>query len=345
MMSIIMSPLLQHYQTFNHRRYYMNAKHFSVLIFIICIAASGMARGASPAEQAGSDIRNMISKGNSLFQKGDFKHAAASWENALTVLDVGQFPDIHMDILPYLAHTCKTLGLHEKALGAFNRALPVAEKSRKHDRKALFFSHLADIHLTLADIENAVIFMEKAIAEAQLSKDPVILADILNNAGNLFIADGNYQEAAGTYRECLALLRNTADTAELKAKILINMAFAESFLGKLRADTLEKALEHTHSLPDAHIKAENYITLSLLMGEFVKGQGMAGNPLTEKILKALTEVRRISKALNNPRLMSQAYGHMGQLYENEERHDEALRLTRRAAFFAQQANMPELLYL
>jgi CHAT domain-containing protein len=55
---------------------------------------------------------------------------------------------------------------------------------------------------------------------------------------------------------------------------------------------------------------------------------------------AFQNALRIAKDLQNAQTMSVAYGHLGQLYEEEERYDEALTLTRRAIFFATQSHLP-----
>ncbi|MDM8550063.1 CHAT domain-containing protein [Desulfobacterales bacterium HSG2] len=322
----------------------MNKKQISIFTIIICIAGACISYAALPVSQ---DIREQISAGEAFLQKGDFGHAAASYEKVLSSLDKEQSPGIYMDTLIRLAYGYKALGLHQNALAAFTAALPVAEKSNDPYRKALFFSNFSDIHLTLGDLLNAVESMKQAIDQARLAKDPVLLADILNNAGNMLVTDRNYEEAAETYSESLALLDNTGE-AELKAKVLINMAYMESLIGSLQPAVLAETLEHVRTLPDSHAKAENYISLSLLMREVLEKEGESGSPMTKRIKNVwhcLSEARRIGKELKHPRMISQACGYLGQLYENEARYDEALRLTRRAVFSAQQTDCPEFLYL
>ena len=52
----------------------------------------------------------------------------------------------------------------------------------------------------------------------------------------------------------------------------------------------------------------------------------------------------VAEAIDDQRIETYALGYMGQLYEQDKQLDQALSLTRRAAFVAQQAQMPEALF-
>ena len=56
------------------------------------------------------------------------------------------------------------------------------------------------------------------------------------------------------------------------------------------------------------------------------------------------EAAALAQSLQAPRALSYAWGYLGRLYEEAHRYDEALDLTRRAAFAAQQVHAPESLY-
>jgi tetratricopeptide (TPR) repeat protein len=58
----------------------------------------------------------------------------------------------------------------------------------------------------------------------------------------------------------------------------------------------------------------------------------------------LSEAATVARTLNDQRALSYAWGHLGKLYEEEQRYDEALQLTRQALFAAQQVQAPEALY-
>lgn len=325
----------------------MNTKPISIFVLIIYITLAGTAVATPDSGKAGNDIHRLISKGESFFHKGNFDHAAKAWENVLALLDSDQ-PGIYMDTLAHLVHAYKALGFHEKALSALKEALPVVEKSDNRYRNALFLNNLADIYLTLGDMDQAIRITEKAIAEARLCQRPEILANVLNNTGNMLAMDGNYKEASGIYRKCLDLLKNAADSDELKAEVSVNAAYTQFLSGNARKfpRACDDALQSVRNMPDSHFKAEHYITLSLLATDAVtKESSLQKEELVKKAYHLLTEARKIGETLDNPRIISQADGYMARLYENERRYEESLRLTRSAVFFAQQGSFPEILYL
>src|SRR5262249_16426422 len=59
---------------------------------------------------------------------------------------------------------------------------------------------------------------------------------------------------------------------------------------------------------------------------------------------AFNAAAHIARTINDQRTLSYALGHLGALYEEEQRYNEALQLTRQALFAAQQVQAPESLY-
>jgi CHAT domain-containing protein len=60
--------------------------------------------------------------------------------------------------------------------------------------------------------------------------------------------------------------------------------------------------------------------------------------------KALSDAGTTAESIGDRRTSSYAWGHLGRLYEEEHRYQEALQLARRATFAAQHVNAPESLY-
>src|SRR4030095_9133766 len=60
--------------------------------------------------------------------------------------------------------------------------------------------------------------------------------------------------------------------------------------------------------------------------------------------ETLSEAGTLADSMGDRRTSSYAWGSLGKLYEDERRYQEALQLTRRATFAAQQINAPESLY-
>ena len=67
--------------------------------------------------------------------------------------------------------------------------------------------------------------------------------------------------------------------------------------------------------------------------------------LTLKADAVLQQAAELAQALPDQRALPYAWGYRGRLYEAAQRYDEALTLTRRAVWAAQQVDAPESLYL
>lgn len=95
----------------------------------------------SDAEKALSD---QMTEAKTLYSKGDFQQAAAIWERLTDLSDAQKAPDTYLEIATYLAACYRSLGYYQKALSAYQRALPSVEKSEDRYRSALFLTNLGD---------------------------------------------------------------------------------------------------------------------------------------------------------------------------------------------------------
>ncbi|MCP4345531.1 MAG: CHAT domain-containing protein [Desulfobacterales bacterium] len=328
----------------------MKAKHIVILTFT-CIFLAVVPLATSHAAE-NSEISHLISEGEIFFNQGRFDQAVQVWEKAMNFPDIKHNPGVYLDTVAHLVHAYQALGFHERALDALINAMPVVEKSDNRKRNAVFFSSLADVYLTLGNLKKAVKYIRKAVEQAEKSGDPTVLADVFNNAGNMCVMDGNYKDAVQAYGKSYALLDALEKTDELKTKILVNKACAEFRFNHVRAmfTTLEQALQHIRTMPGSYAKAENLIALGVLISKVKAREPEQGNPLSDNDLprlsyRLLNEAKQIGRDIENPRIISEASGYLGQLYEKENQYKEALGLTRSAIFFAHQAGCPEILYL
>src|SRR4029434_2311145 len=70
----------------------------------------------------------------------------------------------------------------------------------------------------------------------------------------------------------------------------------------------------------------------------------ANAPLLVLAAESFSKAATVAETIGDHRAASYAWGYLGKLYEDEYRYSEALQLTRRAVFAAQQVNAPESLY-
>ncbi|OQX05218.1 MAG: hypothetical protein BWK80_52515, partial [Desulfobacteraceae bacterium IS3] len=278
-------------------------------------------------------------------------------EQAMTHLNPEDFSSLQA--LLCLCESYQSIGHHQKALSAFSQAVTFFEKSADHGAKALFFSSLGDLYLSLGDKKDAETYLTQGTEHARESENPLILSSVLNNMGNFFASKGNDAEAAAAYKECLGLLGETEDAGELslsklKSKVLINIARL-AFQHRTYQDIdimkpVENARAHIENLPDSRDKARDLISLSLLARKIrnhsdIKNNSQSGRHLKLMISESLDKAGKIAEHLQDAHIASSAFGYLGQIYEEEKQYADALNLTRKALFLAQQQYSPEILYL
>jgi CHAT domain-containing protein len=310
-------------------------------------------------------VHKLVSQGKEFYEKGDYEHAAQSWEQAVNLLKPQFFQSYedseifttYTDTVMQLSVVYQALGFHKKAMSVFNEALPIIEKSNNRYLNAMFLSSVGDLYLSLGNIKEAFKYLQKAVKEADLTDNPRVQATVYNDMGNLLTADENYQGAVDIYDECLNLIDSAGDTPgpsldDLNSRILINLIFTISKTGTFQdiSTALDDALKHITNQPDSHNKAENLISVGILAWETRNSKEIivddqAENYLTNVAYNTFSKAKQIAEnTTGNSRILSHALGQLGQLYEDKSRYSEAIKLTRSAIFFAEQGKNSEILY-
>ncbi|MDM8548506.1 CHAT domain-containing protein [Desulfobacterales bacterium HSG2] len=279
------------------------------------------------------------SEEDKFFRKGDFSGAVRLLEGRTNLQDTGKEKLIFQEKPAYhaalLSHAYLALGYHRKALAILRETLPDAENRCGSSGMAILLSSLGDVHLCLGNRLEATKYLKKALDHARRTGNPLLISGVLNNLGN-FRSNMDYRRSLAAYREYLPYLGDSEAALSLKSKILLNTACTEMTKGKHQnaVVTLKQAAEVIGRQPETYGKAADLISLSMLAAETSE----AG---TEGWLRAAA---RIGEDIRNNRIASYAYGCLGQYYEKKERYDDAVRLTRKAIFSAQQGYFPEILY-
>ncbi|OQY59894.1 MAG: hypothetical protein B6245_04295 [Desulfobacteraceae bacterium 4572_88] len=323
----------------------MTVRHIVITLFVFfCLVA------AVPTCAESDAVQKETARGEELFRMGDFEQAALLWEQTLSRMNAEKEPGVYSDITLRLAGAYQALGYHRKALSLLRSVSSFVEKSDEQYRKALFHSALGDLYSAFGNLGKASENLAKGVKHARASGDKRVLANVLNNAGNVFAATQGYGEAEAVYTKCLELLNELKDHPEpadliLKANALLNIARI-SFLNGRNEETelaLQQALSQTDELPVTHEKAVCLISMGLLMRE-IQDKTERSEDKTLTIHRLFSSAAEIASELKNLPVMSHAYGYLGQLYESEKQYSDAMRLTRTAIFHAQNANLPQILY-
>ncbi len=342
----------------------MKNKYLLIILLIINLIPFYVIRAAMSDSTAiqEKNLSAQIAKAKKLHDTGDFEQAASAWEQAVTLSVPEKEPDRYLEIVLHLTDAYMSLGYYRKALAMFDNALPVAEKSSTPHPMAMFFSRLGDFYLSLGRVDEAVKSQEKALEQARLAENPFVLATVYNNVGNLLAALTDYEGSLAAYEESLSLTDSIKETRDphlhepmlpgLRSKILINMAQVTFWNGDYEntALAIEYALQEIDEQPDSPGKASDIFSLTLLISKIRKiftrspPDNQPFKTLTQIALSALKQAKQIGKDMQNSRILSYAYGYMGELYESENQYQDAEKLTQSAIFFAQQGKMPDILY-
>ncbi|MDM8518267.1 CHAT domain-containing protein, partial [Desulfobacterales bacterium HSG16] len=238
-----------------------------------------------------------------------------------------------------LSSAYMALGHYKNAAQVFNTALPLAKNSDNTIEKALFYSGLGDLHFILGDIKNAITYTKKALKLARQADKPLIIASVLNNLGNLRTKSRNYPGAFKAYREASDLTENSG----IKSKVLINTARTQLAIEEYQdaAKTIEDAAEQIKKQPDTFDRAADLISLNLTAQKL---SNHLKTEIAENREQWLIQATHIGETIENFRIISCAYGYLGQHYEKQQQYVDAIKMTRKAIFYASQGYFPEILY-
>jgi CHAT domain-containing protein/Tfp pilus assembly protein PilF len=311
-------------------------------LFLTCMgdfSAALSAAEVSPADQ-------LTGQGLKSFQRGDFEQAVLSWTEAARLYKEQQQLSQESNALIQLSRAYESLGQYRDALKNLEAALPLAEKSGNRAQMALALGTLGDVYIATGPEETALKYLNDGLRIAREVNNQDLSAIILNNLGNLSTAQKKYPEAIAAYRESASLAESRNDRS-LLTRALINAAIA-SIRNKQYKEAkalLDRALGQIQALEPSHDKASGLITIGLAYDELRSRLPDSRDSLLLLAQQTYTEAGTVSESIRDRRASSYAWGYLGKLYEDERRYQEALQLTRRATFAAQQLNAPESLYL
>ena len=316
-----------------HRRWIspMSGAVLALGLWVATVSASAPSAAADP----------WMAQGGAAFQRGQFEQAALAWQQASDRYANEGKPAQQLEVLIQLAEAYQALGQPRNALAALEPARRLAEQTDDQARLAAVLGGLGNTYGLMGASDTARSYLERSIALARQAGDTRSAAQSLNNLGNLLASQGNYSAARTHYEESLALAREHRDQA-LLARVLTNRAKAalEGKDPRRVEPLLNEALQATRALGDSHDKAYGLIAL----GQLYRTLPAAQDRSRALSYQVFSEAAALADTLNDPRSLAYAWGYLGQLYQAEHRYPEAVQLTRRAVFAAQQAQAPELSY-
>ena len=286
-----------------------------------------------------------MKEGLRLLQRGDFEQATLSWREAARLYEAEQKVSQQSSALIHLAQTYQALGQYRDAIQNLESALSLAEKSNDKTQVAIALASLGNVYIATGPSEMARKYLDEGLRLARELKNEDVSAIILNNLGNLLTQQKKYPDALAAYKESVSLAA-TRNNHLLVTTALINAANTSTNIKqhKEAKALLDKALDQMPALEPSHDKAAGLVNIGLGYFELRPNLPDAKDSVLVLAHKALSEAGTTAESIGDRRTSSYAWGHLGRLYEEEHRYQEALQLTRRATFAAQQVNAPESLY-
>jgi len=321
------------------------------------------------------DLENSVSliiKGEEFFYQGHLEHAVFNWEEALFILDTEKYIGIYIDTLLNLASVYQTFGNYENALSAYQKTLPLINKSSDRYRNARFFSQMGELYLFLEDVKQGLEFLKKAVDEASQVKNPQILAQVLQKKGDGLTADRYFMGAMSAYEDSLnrieelskgsdihvaALIENIRNQIK-QAKINLQQSIQQamqSFQSQNRQDiqyedyadiiiSLDDIDQDIQTLLDLFKQDEEEQTVKIYSQRIRKEIQTADDFLQPISYHALTHARDIASSLGNRRLQAHSHAALSDIYAENYRFDQAIDEIRQAVFYAQENNLTDILY-
>ena len=282
-----------------------------------------------------------MAEGEKLSARGQFQEAIARWQEAERAFAQAKDAGGEVRALRAQAAACQSLGQHHLALQALAAAESLTEASGDGQAAAEIKAARAGIGIFAREASEAEPLLRESLKAARAARDTALAASVLNNLGILLTAQNRAKEALAAFEEAA----QTGD-AELRAKAVRNMAdaalAAHDYAGAERF--AGQAVKEASALADGHEKAFLFMGVAGLLQQIFVDAPEHKNALRAQALRLDEDAAKIATRTGDLRALAFALGNQGALYEFENRNTEALALTRRAVFTAQQAQSPDSLY-
>jgi len=291
-----------------------------------------------------ADGKSTFERGRQAFQRGAFAEAALAWEQAAAEFKREGNPKQEILASISMGGAYEALGQQRRAVKNLEQTLELAEKKETSLVPLAKAKLGAALAMTL-QTEQATNLLQEALEAASSSSDAPLAAGILNDLGNLQSAQKQYPEALKSFEDALSQARK-AGSHPLAAQALANAAVTAARSGDTsKADSLNtEALKEIEMLEASHLKAILLLTAAQTDHQIQSKDKSAKERSMLRAQKSLESARVLAEQIGDRSTETYALGYLGQLYLEDGQTEPALALTRRAAFMAQQAQMPEALY-
>ncbi len=310
---------------------------FFCIIILTCFQKTGL------AEISNAD--NLIKQGRQAYDNGQFAQAVRQWKTAAVIYGTGKQAAAQIDALCLLARAYQSLGQYPAALESLDAASELAQKIKDERREADVMAELGRIFIYIGDLNQARYYLKNALKYFKAHHLTSQSAAVLNNLGNLSATGKRYDRAEQHFKQCLGLAAQAPQNG-LAARASLNLArlYCDTEKYDQALPLLESVWRTLRTLDDTHAKAYSLISLAQLFDRIRQSEKQAAKKYLQKVYQTLKAAETTALKIGDIRANSYALGYMGALYESQQRHEEALHLTRQAVIAIQSVNAPESLF-
>ena len=280
----------------------------------------------------------LLAPGLTKFQQGKFAKAAVDWQQAVDLYAKLELLELYVEAALRLAEAYQRLGYYAKAEKVLKGILTKAKEGILLTKKMVaVWGSLGQVHFLLGHLKEAQADLENSIQLAKQTQQPALEALGLLHLGTVMSAQQIYFKAQAYFNRSIQLAQQNSQPV-LAIKGLMNRIPIWLATGKkqLAKTQLVSLLPKLQALADSHEK----VYLLIKWSEFA--QPLGNLKLTLKL--ALQTAIEIAQAIDDHYALSLALGQLGYFYEQTQQYQQALSLTQRARFMAQQIQATHQLY-
>jgi len=299
------------------------------------------------AAQAGTDaIRQSIDAGLAAVQS---RGAAAAVEDhllpAARAARNGHDPALRIDAEVALASAYQRLGMNTLALETLTDTIAVADELGDPAQQARVRDALGLVQQSIGRYEEAIETLQQGLDFARTAGQDSLEASLLNDVGLAWARSGLEGPTAIAFAQSMRVAEE-AGREDVYVSACLNGARFEVAEG--RFDGLDRQMDRCRAgidrLPAGRQAGGAYLALGTIYRD-ARIKGDLAPAWRRRAFDAFDAGRIQAAEAGDGRLESFALGYLGGLYEEEDRLEEALAYSRRAAFLAQASGAPDSLYL
>lgn len=284
--------------------------------------------------------------GDLYYAKGMAAKAIGYWRIAIEQSKNPPNLSLHTHILLKMARAYVSMGQTTQALQKVDAALDMATQIRNTPLEISALNLKGSIFLSVGKVLEAQSVLEKSLQRAHHENNHKALAEAYIHVGNLHVYQNQYEKAQKAYDKGIAIYRRSPGSDLALATALTNSAMAS-----IQNARFEQAKAAADEAIAAIGKGENHhdkifvlINIGLVFQRLRPHLPALDPILLEQSHQTFLQAFEQADQLGDIQAGSYALGYLGQLYEDQNRLEEALQLTRRAAIAARKVDAKEALF-